>query len=267
MFDDELLRVVKSFSPDVIRVDAEWWQLVAFQVRYWSRRLGVPYVIFTWENLRRPWLEWHRRVLRDAALVVAGNREAEELAGLYNDNVVRLFQVGIRSDIFAPLKTCKQHDLLFVGRWTPEKGVSFIDRLIEDGYDVLKARNCRYEEMPLLYNSSRVLLVPSIRTPSWMEQAPMAVVEAALCNLDVIAFDSGSMRGNFADTGAVYFVDEGDYAALRRAVDLFLRSDDLPVYPSQRDRMLGFDHVHVAEKFLSYTREILSHDQEEGGSG
>lgn len=132
---------VKEVNPDLIHVEEEPYSLVAWQAARSARRLGVPLVFFTWENLLERFPFPHqfirRRVLETAAHAIAGDLEAGQLlekAGYPSRQISVIPQYGINPGLFRPKKTAALRKKLglgpftvgYLGRLVPEKGVQHL---------------------------------------------------------------------------------------------------------------------------------------------
>lgn len=257
-FWDDAFQAIRDFSPDLIYSQTEPWQAQAFRSGRWARALKIPLVYFFWENLQVPSTA-EVNLINDAELIVCGNAECQSIINEACPDVHTevMSQVGIRTDIFKPNSAVYHHDVLFVGRPTPEKGLEYVQRLENDGFDVLRATGAKYTEMPYLYNSAQVLIVPSLTTDSWVEQWPACIAEALACEVPVVAFDSGSITSNYSrchgPDGGVFFVNEGDYEGLKNGV--FAQSGSLA--KKGREWILKhMGHEAIAKKLLKAFEEI-----------
>ncbi len=71
-------------------------------------------------------------------------------------------------------------------------------------------------DLPEFYRSLDVLAMPSLTTPSWVEQFGRVAVEAMACGTPVVASDSGALPEVVGDAGML--VPQGDSSSLRRAL-------------------------------------------------
>ena len=77
------------------------------------------------------------------------------------------------------------------------------------------------EDLPDFYRSLDVLAVPSLTTPSWVEQFGRVAIEAMACGTPVVVSDSGALPEVVGDAALV--VAEGDAAELAEALAAVVR--------------------------------------------
>lgn len=129
---------VHELKPDLIHLEEEPYSLVAWQAARAAARLGVPLVLFTWENLlerfRFPHQQIRGYVLRQTAHAIAGDQEAGRLlekTGLARNKISVIPQYGVNPDLFKKKNASGLKKKLglgsftigYVGRLVPEKGV------------------------------------------------------------------------------------------------------------------------------------------------
>jgi glycosyltransferase involved in cell wall biosynthesis len=71
-----------------------------------------------------------------------------------------------------------------------------------------------HEQMPHLYRTMDVLVVPSCTLPRWREQFGRVVIEALACGVPVLTSDSGELPRLVSATGGGWTFPEGDVSAL-----------------------------------------------------
>jgi glycosyltransferase involved in cell wall biosynthesis len=73
------------------------------------------------------------------------------------------------------------------------------------------------EDLPAVYRSFDVVVVPSLNTPSWLEQFCRVAVEAMASGVPIVASSSGALPEVVGDGGV--FVPPADVTALRDALE------------------------------------------------
>ena len=240
-------------SWDVLEIHEEPFALATAEILGLRllRRSRVPYSLYSAQNLRKRypvpfrWLE--RGALRGAAGLSVCNAEAGRICvdkGF--PGRPRLIPLGLDRTAFRPgARRAPTSTIVvgFAGRLASHKGVDVLlaaiatdDRLhlrvAGAGPDAEALRRTatqlqisaritwlgavRQSELADFYRSLDVLAVPSLTTPSWVEQFGRVVVEAMACGVPVVASDSGALPEVVA--GAGLLVAEGDPVALGEAL-------------------------------------------------
>lgn len=113
-------------------------------------------------------------------------------------------------------------------------------------------------EMPPIYNSMDVLVLPSRTRPNWKEQFGRALIEAMACEVPVVGSDSGEIPNVIGDAGLIF--PEGDVDALTRHLACLRDSPDLrqTLARKARARVLErFTQSSVAEQTYRVYQEML----------
>ncbi|GAB2776999.1 hypothetical protein GCM10027039_42820 [Terrabacter koreensis] len=250
---------------DVIDIHEEPYALATAEVLAlrWLRRQRAPYVLYSAQNLdkRHPlpfrWLE--RAALRHAGGVNVCNDAAGRIVERKGfPGRARTIDLGTDLNLFTPSPTAHAGSpddapvVGFAGRLDHAKGADVLlravalqgdlrCRLAGDGPDrrrleelaVTLGVSDRVEFVGALepgrladfYRSLDVLAVPSLTTPSWVEQFGRVAIEAMACGVPVVVSDSGALPDVVGDAAVV--VAEGDEAALAKALAAIVRDPDV----------------------------------------
>jgi glycosyltransferase involved in cell wall biosynthesis len=101
-----------------------------------------------------------------------------------------------------------------------------------------------YRNMPQLYNSGDMLVLPSL-----LESFPMSILEAMACGLPVVASDVGDVAELVKDGGTGFLIAKGDHQTLAERINRLLDDEAL------RERMGKNARSLVAE---NYSLEMMS---------
>lgn len=298
-FYPRLGRLLRRLHPDLLHIDEEPYNLATWQAMRIARHLSAPACFFTWQNLYRrypPPFRWFERYnFRHAAYAIAGNHEAISVlrAKGYAGPVSVIPQFGVDPDIFSP---CEQGSAIrdqvlvigYVGGLVPEKGVDILLRavagldigtwilvIVGEGSERMQLQALAAElgladrvrflgrrpstEMPDLYRSLDVLVLPSRRQHNWKEQFGRVLVEAMACGVSVVGSDCGEIPHVVGQAGLIF--PEGDVAGLRERLARLLDDAALRAELGHlgRQRVLAhYTQAQVAAATLQVYREMLS---------
>lgn len=131
----KIWQTIRKFKPDVLQVEEEVFSLCTLQLAIFSRLMGLPLVIFGWENMDRD-LSLPRRWVRDfvlstASVILAGNRDGGQLLKKwgYQGIIEVMPQMGVDEKIFSPklVTSCNEKlNIGFLGRIVSEKGIDLM---------------------------------------------------------------------------------------------------------------------------------------------
>ncbi len=292
----DLAKRLQTLRPDLLHMDEEAYNLATWLGFRHARRLGLPALFFTWQNLERryppPFRWWERAVYRQACHALAGSHTAMQVLRNkgYTGPVTVNPQMGVDTALFtppAPPVARGGYTIGYAGGLVPEKGLDILlqacaalagdwqlqlvgsgraegalrqmtaDLQLRERVQFLGRRTGR--EMPDFYRGLDVLVLPSRTRRNWQEQFGRVLIEAMACAVPVIVSDSGEGRHVVGDAGVVY--PEADWAALAA----HLRT--LQISPRQRrirgtagrTRVLAhFSMQTVAAKVVAVYARILA---------
>ena len=96
-------------------------------------------------------------------------------------------------------------------------------------------------QMPDVYPTFDVLVLPSLTRPNWKEQFGRVLIEAMACGVPVIGSDSGEIPNVIGDAGLIF--PEGDIDALRDSIASLLAD------PGRRARYAEAGRQRVLAEF------------------
>jgi len=257
-FYPSLRQVLARLRPDILHVDEEPYDLVAWHSLRTARRLGIPALFFTWQNLYRhfppPFALFERYALDRAAAAIAGNHEAQEILRRkgFARPVFLIPQFGVDTDVFRRATPRQPFGgrlrIGFAGRLVEEKGLVVLLQALPDlegdwslellgdgpmrpqlaslasrlgvARRVFFRGNAPSAAMPEHLSPLDVLVLPSLTTRRWKEQFGRVLTEAMACEVAVVGSDSGEIPNVIGGAGIV--VPEGSPDALRAALQRFL---------------------------------------------
>jgi phosphatidylinositol alpha-1,6-mannosyltransferase len=298
------LRSLLARSWDLIHCWEEPYILVGGQVAGWTPR-RVPLVFRTAQSLSKrypPPFNWIETYAMDRAAgwICSGQLVARTLQArpMYAGRPMRLIPLGVDLEDFAP--ACEAGAALrkslgwqssgppvigYLGRFTPEKGLPFLMRVLDSlktpwqalfvgagsmtadlktwgdrhGDRVRICTNVRHAAVPPYLNAMDVLCAPSQTTPRWREQFGRMLTEAFACGVPVIGSDSGEIP--IVIDGAGIVVGEKDEPGWRRALEALLESPARRTELAQRGIARATAHYSwpaVARQYLDFFEEILA---------
>lgn len=183
-----------------------------------------------------------------------------------SENKIKIVKLGVNLNKFnvksGKLKVKRKViTLLFVGRWVEEKGI----KDLHEAYKKVKSYNLKlkivekkdYEEMPEIYRSADIFIMPSKTTKTWEEQYGMVLIEAMASGLPIVAYNSGVIAENLGDAGIL--IKEGDVNGLCNAILRLSNDKDLRLKLGTMGRRRAekyFDSRKTAQKIARIYENI-----------
>ncbi|MFK5633428.1 MULTISPECIES: glycosyltransferase [unclassified Ornithinimicrobium] len=258
------------------------------------RRNRAPYALYSAQNIDKhypiPFRWWERWALRHARAVIVCNDAAGEICVRKGfPGVPDVVPLGVDVERFTPADRQPPAPdepvrVGYVGRLAPHKGVTVLLDAVAAYPDlrltlvgagpqeaelreraaapdlrdrVTFAGSAPQEELPALFQGMDVLAVPSLTTPSWVEQFGRVVVEAMAAGVPVVASDSGSLPEVVGDAGLL--VPEGDPRALGEALLRVCRESGLweRLQEAGVERAQGCSWSSVAARYEAVYRRMV----------
>lgn len=188
----------------------------------WTQELALshPNVVATiWENIPyNYWREGMQDVLNGIKGYIARSELAKETLLLYgiDKGAIEVIPAGVDTELFRPHKHGLTKTVLFAGRLVWEKGVKdllfasvgqgwklrfagdgplsewIVDAALALKVDCELLGHVPHKEMPDFFASGDVLVLPSLVTPTWVEQFGIVAIEAMACGVPAVTTDTGA---------------------------------------------------------------------------
>ena len=226
-------QAIRQFKPDVLQVEEEVFSLCTLQLAIFSRLMGLPLVIFGWENMDRK-LPLARRWIRDfvlstASVILAGNRDGGHLLKQWNyRGIIEVMpQMGVDEEIFSPelITSCNRKiNIGFLGRLVPEKGIDLMLKAAQQlkqqhlNFEItlcgsgpaqqdletiaqdLGVDDCvrwqgavTHEQVPAEMAKFDVLVLPSRSVDTWKEQFGHVLIESMVMGIPTVGSTCGEI--------------------------------------------------------------------------
>ena len=286
-----LKALLRDRRPDLVQVEEEPGTHAAKQVFGAARRLGIPVVLFTHQNVELDqgwWSHWkQRRMLRKLTGVVAGS----DLAGTIVRKDAPTLPIAVIPQLGALAPHEPQHvpheglAIGVVGRLVPQKGLDTLlqalalqrgskwrltivgdgperERLEALASELRLAARVRWtgglpaEQVANLWPDLDVLAQPSVASDAWRESNGLVLMEAMANEVAVLGTDSGVIPELIGDAGLV--VPAGDVQALARALEqLSDHATRRSLAQAARARALRlYSDDAIAERTLQFWQQI-----------
>ncbi len=286
-----LKALLRDRRPDLIQIEEEPNTHAARQVLGAARRLRIPVVLFTHQNVDLEqgwWAHWkQRRMLRKLTGLVAGS----DLAG----TIVRRDAPNLPIAVIPQLGALAPHEpqhvpheglaIGCVGRLVPQKGLDTLlqalalqrgakwrltivgdgperERLEDMASELRLAARVRWtgglpaEQVANLWPDLDVLVQPSVALPDWREANGQILMEAMAHEVAVLGTNSGVIPELIGDAGMV--VPAGDTQALAAALEqLSNHAARRTLAHAARARALRlYSDDAIAERTLEFWRQV-----------
>jgi glycosyltransferase involved in cell wall biosynthesis len=296
---EELQRLIDELKPDILDLHEEPVSVAARQGLA-AAPSELPVVMYTAQNVDKryppPFSLYERRAHRRVAALYPCSRQAASVArGKGFAGLIDVIPLGYDPQLFHEGEQSLDDDelvLALFGRFLPEKGVRDAVQVLARVNSIRPARlllagsgpeerlarelaavlgvadRLQVElwrpasELAELYRRAHVVLVPSVATPTWVEQFGRVIVEAHASGAVVAGYASGSIP-EVAGEAAV-LADPGNATQLAERVVTVL--GDLDEYARLRARGLALCRTrtwaHVAERQAELYRRVIAGELE-----
>lgn len=198
-----LKRRLRDFSPDVVHIDEEPYNVATAHALWLAKRVGARGLWFSWQNLNRryplPFRLIERYALRNAAYAIVGSEGAAQVWRQkgYEGPLATIPQFGVDPQLFTPSASSllsgirrspgRGFTIGYVGRLVPEKGVDvLVDavahlkgvwqlHILGDG-EQKTALKARARQLGLSANVTFESWLPSVRMPAFYQQLDVLVL-------------------------------------------------------------------------------------------
>jgi len=294
-FYPNLPRHLERLKPDLVHIDEEPYDFVAFHALRACRRAGAKTLFFTWQNIERrfpPPFGWFESyVLRHVDGAIAGNRDAADILKRkgFHKPLSIIPQFGVETEIYRPgqRETEGLFRIGYVGRLVEEKGILVLLRaaaglkgnwelhLVGDGplkpqIERLAGRlgisgkthikgSIPSTEIPDYLGQLDALVLPSLTRTGWKEQFGRVLIEAMACQVPIIGSDSGEIPNVINDAGLI--CHEGNVEDLRTQLSRLMEDESLRRELARRGRERVeklYTQKRIAEKTYEAYKAILN---------
>lgn len=282
--------LLRDVRPDLVQIELEPSSQAAAAAASAAGRLGIPTVVFSWENLPRAysWFERRRRraALHTATGVIGGNLAATALLhgqapgalpatipqfGLtlpdHEDRPARTgLAIGCAGRLVAErgvdqlLRACNQvmghWSLAVLGTGPEQESLEAIAQRLGLASRLRWLGGAGRSEVLKLWDEVDVFVVPSRATPEWAERSNPLLVEAMARGITAVVMNTGALPEIVGDAGLV--VDDVESLAL--ALQNLLADPELcrRLGEAGRKRVLArFADAPVAEQTLDFWRRVV----------
>jgi glycosyltransferase involved in cell wall biosynthesis len=225
-----------------------------FAYELFSRRYGNAIMGFhTYENIQLP--NSHNKIVEKSNFVIAGNTEAYNLMSKMRQPDGILPIAGINTELFKPEKSIKDIDVIYFGRYVPEKGVEYIKNIPGKSKEFIVLPQKKYEYMPNFINRAKVSVQYPYSTPNWKEQFNSAIAESLSCNVPVVASNENAIKEYYGTCGDCFIIPPKQQEALNMMVTL-VGDSTYPCY-GRKYVLKNLDNTVIAKKLIKIFEEVI----------
>ena len=295
-FYPQLRRWLRSTRPDIVHVDEEPGDFVAFHAIRNAVHAGARPLFFSWQNLMRdypPPFRWFTQyAFTRCSHAIAGSADAERVlrAKGYRGTIRLIPQFGVDPEIFKPVvrretDPKRPFTMAYAGRMTAVKGVDILlraaagirrdwrMRLIGSGPERDNLRRLAQgldisdkvsfepqlgsSEMPRVYGEIDLYVLPSRSAPNWIEQFGRVLIEAMACGVPVIGAATGEIPNTIGEAGLTFA--ENDAEGLRAQIERVMTDETLRSDLQQRGQrrvLQNFTQASIARQTVEVYHEM-----------
>jgi glycosyltransferase involved in cell wall biosynthesis len=288
----DLGRIMRDFSPQIVHIDEEPYNLSAWQALYHARRTGAKTLFFSWQNINRaypPPFSWGENwVLHNIDHAIVGTESAGEVwrEKGYLGPMSLIPQFGVDPNLFTPRPHAdRPFTIGYFGRLVEEKGLDLLFRaaatltgewrlrIVGNGPQRAELESLAEElgirgriqfceqipsvEMPAQYHELDVFVLPSLTKPNWKEQFGRVLIEAMASGVPVIGSDSGAIPDVVGKAGLIF--PEGDIEALAEKLGQLQKNHALRIQLAENGRirvLSHFTHRRVASATVQVYQQM-----------
>lgn len=284
-----IARHLDALQPDLIHIDEEPYNFATYHLMRIAHRLHARTIFFSWQNLNRrypfPFNLIERSVLRQADVCIAGNRDSANIwrAKGFSGPIAIIPQFGVDPHIFRPdtqPNGTRPFTIGFVGRCVKEKGPDLLlhalaglagdwcaefvgsgpmhNKLMQLTDRLGLSKRVAFREwipspqLPALYRTFDVLVLPSRAQRNWKEQFGRTLIEAMASGVPVIGSTCGEIPHVIGDAGLIF--EENNVEGLRAQLTRLMNESDL------RAKLAHLGRERVLEH---YTQKQIAHETAE----
>jgi glycosyltransferase involved in cell wall biosynthesis len=230
-----LLDLAKDFQPDWVYSNEPTYSGGSLQAVQVGKELGIKVAVFDWDNIYHS-SPFEGKVLEQVDLLIPGCHGAKGILLQKGVSPLKvsepILQVGVDTELFKPVECEKEYDTVTCARFTENKGVNDIKRVVKKlslkhlwlgGTEPLDygyvAGWQPYEDLPKWYCKAKTHILFSRDTPDWKEQnAPYSNLEALACGLSVVMSRAGDAPYFLEGCKAVRLIPQNNVEALEEGV-------------------------------------------------